>query len=102
MASRPPLAQSIFNRLLPAALFGLLAVAKVKGVALVAITTPSGPGVQAWLPWSLGLGNAVLTLAFSLLLAVLFLTRKSPIGGRANPVAMFIALAGTFVMWIAL
>jgi protein-S-isoprenylcysteine O-methyltransferase Ste14 len=94
-------AKPVFDRLLPALVFGLLALVKVKGVAQP-LALPNEPSLQAWLTYVLALGHGVLTLGFTILLATLFLTRKSPIGGRANPVAMLVALAGTFIMWIAL
>jgi protein-S-isoprenylcysteine O-methyltransferase Ste14 len=43
-----------------------------------------------------------LTLAFLALLTILFVIRRTPVSGRAAPLAMLIALGGTFVMWIAL
>jgi uncharacterized protein len=94
-------AKPVFDRLLPALLFGLLAPAKVKGV-LQLLALPDDPSLQAWLTHALALGHGLLTFGFTILLAALFLTRKSPVGGRASPVAMAVALAGTFIMWIAL
>jgi len=94
-------ARLFFDRVLPAVLFGLLALAKVKGVATL-LTTPNELSLQAGLTHTLALGHGLLTLAFTLMLATLFLIRKSPIAGRASPLAMAVALAGTFIMWIAL
>jgi protein-S-isoprenylcysteine O-methyltransferase Ste14 len=82
-------------------LFGLLALMKVKAVAPL-LATLSEPGLEAGLSHALTLGNSVLTLAFTLMLAALFLMRKPPVAGRANPLTMAVALAGTFIMWIAL
>jgi protein-S-isoprenylcysteine O-methyltransferase Ste14/uncharacterized membrane protein (UPF0127 family) len=94
-------AGSFFDRLLPGLLFGLLALAKVRGLAHL-VTSPGEPSLQAWLTHALALGHGVLTIAFTLLLAVLFLTRRSPVGDRARPLAMTVALAGTFIMFVAL
>jgi protein-S-isoprenylcysteine O-methyltransferase Ste14/uncharacterized membrane protein (UPF0127 family) len=92
---------SFFDRLLPGLLFALLALTKVRGLAHL-LASPDGADLQAWLTHLLALGHGVLTIAFTLLLAVLFLTRRSPVGGRAGPLAMAVALAGTFIMFIAL
>jgi protein-S-isoprenylcysteine O-methyltransferase Ste14 len=92
----------LFDRLIPALLFWLLGLAKIKGVVLLLIASPTDADFQAWCTWWLALGHGVLTLAFTVLVAALFLTRKPPIGGRANPLAMSVALAGTFIMWVAL
>jgi protein-S-isoprenylcysteine O-methyltransferase Ste14 len=94
-------ATPVFDRLLPALLFGFLALAKVRGLSQL-LALPNDPSLQAWLTYTLGLGHGVLTLSFTLLMATLFLIRKSPVGGRANALAMVVALAGTFIMWIAL
>jgi protein-S-isoprenylcysteine O-methyltransferase Ste14 len=95
------IARVVFDRALPAALFGALALGRLRGLSQV-WTPPVDPGVQAWLMYALALGHGCLTLAFMALLSVLFLVRRTPVGGRAAPLAMVIALAGTFVMWIAL
>ena len=90
-----------FDRVLPALLFGGLALSKVRGL-LQLWTTPVASDLQAWLTHALSLGHVCLTLAFTALLATLFATRRTPVGERAGPLVMAVALAGTFIMWIAL
>jgi protein-S-isoprenylcysteine O-methyltransferase Ste14 len=94
-------AKPFSERVLPALLFGVLALSKVRGL-LQLWTTPVYSDLQAWLTHALSLGHVFLTLAFTALLATLFATRRTPVGERAGPLAMAVALAGTFIMWIAL
>jgi protein-S-isoprenylcysteine O-methyltransferase Ste14 len=94
-------AQPFFDRVLPALLFGVLALSKGRGVVQL-WTTPVDSDLQARLTHALTLGHICLTLAFTVLLATLFATRRTPISGRAGPLAMMVALGGTFIMWIAL
>jgi protein-S-isoprenylcysteine O-methyltransferase Ste14 len=95
------LERAVFDRGLPALLFGALAITKVKGLAQL-LATPVDPGFQPWLAHALTLGHGVLTLAFTGLLTVLFLTRRTRVGGRAGPLTMTVAVMGTFIMWVAL
>jgi protein-S-isoprenylcysteine O-methyltransferase Ste14 len=91
----------LLDRLLPGLLFALLTLAKIRMLPHL-LVPPDAPSLQAWLTHALAVGHGVLTIGFTLLLAALFLTRKAPIGARARPLAMTIALAGTFIMFIAL
>jgi protein-S-isoprenylcysteine O-methyltransferase Ste14 len=91
----------ILDRLLPSALFAVLALAKVRGIVQL-MAAPDQPSLEMWILHSLALGHALLTFAFTLLLSILFLARKSPVSGRSSPRAMAVALGGTFIMWIAL
>ena len=100
-ATVPAIARFGFDRLLPAALFGAIALARLRSVAHLWVA-PVDATFEGWLMHVLALGHACLTLAFLGLLSVLFLARRTPVGSRAAPLAMVIALAGTFVMWLAL
>jgi protein-S-isoprenylcysteine O-methyltransferase Ste14 len=91
----------MFDHLLPAAAFGFLALVKLQGVALMAVAAPVGSRLQEWLSWSLAFSQGIVGLSFTMFLAFLFLTRKSTVGAQASPMAKVIALAGTFIMWIA-
>jgi protein-S-isoprenylcysteine O-methyltransferase Ste14 len=91
----------VFDRLLPAALFGAITLPRVGSLAHL-WAAPVDPGAQAWLGHVLIVGHAFLTLAFMAMLTTLFVIRRTPISQRAAPVAMITALGGTFIMWIAL
>ncbi len=97
----PDSAGPLLDRLVPGLLFALLALAKISVVPHL-LALPAEPGLLAWLTRALAVGHGVLTIGFTLLLALLFLTRKAPIGARARPLAMTIALAGTLIMFVAL
>lgn len=95
------IARIVYDRFIPAILFGAMLVGAARRVGqLVALPTEITP--QSWLVYALGLGHALLVLAFIGLLTILFTIRRTPIGQRAAPVAMLIALGGTFIMWVAL
>jgi protein-S-isoprenylcysteine O-methyltransferase Ste14 len=96
-----PFARPLFDRMLPAILFGALGLAKVNGLSQL-WNAPVDPGLQPLLTHWLAVGHAGLTLAFTVLVAALFLIRRTPVAGRAGPLAMTVALTGTFIMWIAL
>jgi protein-S-isoprenylcysteine O-methyltransferase Ste14 len=62
---------------------------------------PAEPSFQTWLVHLLQAAHHAVAFLFLALIATLFLVRRAPRGGRARPLQMAIALAGTFVMYIA-
>jgi protein-S-isoprenylcysteine O-methyltransferase Ste14 len=90
----------LFDRVIPAALFGLLALVQCGGLIAIAGQVPTDGDAAAWIIYVLKLQYRVLALAFLLLLAVLFMIRRTPIGRRARPLPMVLALLGTFIMYL--
>jgi protein-S-isoprenylcysteine O-methyltransferase Ste14 len=89
-----------FDRLIPAALFSAITVPSLNRLAQAWIA-PVDLSAQSRLMHVLDLGHALLTLAFMGLMTILFLIRRTPVGGRAAPLARVIAVGGTFIMWFA-
>ena len=89
------------DRLLPAFLFGLLAVSAARKVLALAQQGPADPSSQAQLLYWLALAHRSLGFLFPALLTVLYVIRRSPVGARAGVLPMVIALLGTFGMSLA-
>ena len=93
--------RALFDRALPTVLFGLLATVQCVGLVNGALRWPSEPDLAAWVVYLLNLAHRTLALSFLALITILFLVRRSPRGRRAGPLAMALALLGTFVMYLA-
>lgn len=92
------LTRPLFDRILPALVFGLLAAGRCVGLLLRAQRGPADSGSQAGLIYLLDLAHYALAFLFLALLATLFLIRRSPLGARAGVLPMAVALLGTFVI----
>jgi protein-S-isoprenylcysteine O-methyltransferase Ste14 len=90
----------VFDRLVPAMLFGAITVPWLNKVAHVWMA-PLDLSFQSQLMHLLDVGHALLTLAFMTLMTLLFVIRRTPVSGRAAPSSKAIALGGTFIMWFA-
>src|SRR5829696_5722125 len=86
------------DRVLPSWVFGTLAMVVLLRTASAAARPPAPPSLPDWLGYLLGLTHGGLTFLFCALIAALFLVRRTPRGRRAPPVAMVLALTGTFGM----
>ena len=93
--------RALFDRALPTLLFGLLATVQCIGFVNVAMRWPTEPDMSVWLIHVLNVSHKMLALLFLALITVLFLVRRTPKGRRAGPLAMALALLGTFIMYLA-
>jgi protein-S-isoprenylcysteine O-methyltransferase Ste14 len=90
----------LLDRIIPALAFGVITVPWLGRLAQ-AWMAPVELSVQSQLMYVLDIGHAALSFVFMALLTVLFMFRRPTISGRAAPLAMAIALGGTFSMWFA-
>jgi protein-S-isoprenylcysteine O-methyltransferase Ste14 len=82
----------MIDRVLPACLFGMLGFMSVSQL------------VQHWTdPGNLQLlkvAHGLLSIIFAAMVAVLFVIRRPPVGQRASPLAIAIAIGGSFLPWL--
>ena len=88
------------DQLLPALLFGGLALASASSALSPGRHGPVTPSLPAGLVDVLDVAHPILSALFCGLVAALFLVRHPPRGERARPSALAVALAGTFVMGV--
>jgi len=95
------MARLLFDRVLPALLFGLIAT--VQGARLMDEVQrwPGGLDLAASLIHLLNFAHRLLSLLFLALITLLFLVRRTPKGRRAGPLPMAVALLGTFSPFLA-
>jgi protein-S-isoprenylcysteine O-methyltransferase Ste14 len=91
-------AKSLADRWLPAAVFGALSIGGAAGVLRAASRGPVDGSGGGWLAAGLDCAALGLMAGFCGLIATLFLSRRAPQGARAGPLAVGVALAGTFGM----
>lgn len=95
------IARLLFDRLLPALLFGLLAIAQGARLVDEAQRWPSGLDLAASSIHLLKFTHRLLSFAFVALITLLFVVRRTPKGRRAGPLAKAVALLGTFSTFLA-
>jgi protein-S-isoprenylcysteine O-methyltransferase Ste14 len=86
----------LFDRVLPAVLFGLIATAQGARLVDAVQRWPSGLDLAASSIHLLNFTHRLLALVFLALITVLFLVRRAPKGRRTGPLPMAVALLGTF------
>ena len=91
----------LFDRALPAVLFGLIAMAQGARVVDAVQGWPSGIDLAASSIHLLTFTHRLLALLFLALITLLFLVRRTPKGRRARPLPMVVALLGTFSTFLA-
>ena len=84
------------DRLAPALLFASLAILRAASVRGELDRGPAEPSASGQLVYLLDAAHGGLAALFCGLVALLFLVRREPLGSRAGPAAVAVALAGTF------